>query len=1834
MAAAETLNGLLHSFPASGLADGRNAVRLGPPGGPLLLWSLATEQRESAESWWGHLTSNVPRQTPVQSYQCSHCVLIFTSKLVLLEHLDKVHELDVYDALRHATSSATDDAAQNVEPKNDNPGDICASTSLPEEKVIPGMLSKGSVKKDVENRTFHTAESTSRDACDEAAQTKKRKITQCLTISSVANVKSPNDIRVANTAKKTLITQKRYLVYQTKDYSAPYTNRSEMDTQLLTDRAETVLDNSAIPPKKLKQGLIKIQLPTGKSHFQESCGLSLDFSDDEEDYTSPNDKVNHKEPHGNTDIAPTEELEANPSKQPPVQVEFYKCDSCAFGHKSVVAMLVHYQKHHVNLSVTLDQIKHSRCFLSDTKSEYLNINSPNQTDKPMASSHQNASSDFSEKTKDKSSGAEASSDGLKDQVDCEQQTIKKEVKDQASGGNRLKKWFFCPTCHYGNRYLKAMLIHHSLGHKCKITANAISIYTASLHRRMKKSKSQNDGITVLSSGLPLPILQGEGMFFCYICNYANKLVTRVLEHRKDSHSVSKKVTRPARELVLAYTAEVYDQPREEQLKFEANQILKVSVDPPSLVQSEIENVQTSLPGNSIPVSEQTEKNEIQPFMHHPFICPKKKCAYAVSSVYLFKKHARRKHLINQTEARILGTAFDKGFIKEGYYCQWCIFSDKSAEKVHEHCKQKHKSQTISLSRIIECLHAPPTDATSKKPIHVESPVPSQGSESEDHWTSLPLLLTPSSEPYMCRVCTASFSTQHGLSVHYGMKHINESLSPPTVNGYDEAAANAGDTLVSLVFKCPCCRYVHTTTDRIASHYLKKHSTKKLTAQGFESVEALFPQDCKSKRRAPGRVRLGGYLCQLCQEVHHSLEKMNVHYSEHHSNDVPSSPEPASKCALTKQLRAKYLGAQGSGLQKNQPGPRKCPYCKHVYKGKDAFTKHVKSCRGNKSKRHVFKCSICSYVALWAKHLTKHYRLSHAVQFNASAMERTGVGYNCRLCKYVASRGSYLVSHYTKAHGVEGPEVFKDHDSFQCKKCKKLKMFSSYNQLSIHYTSFHRNHIKMDFSVRHCSSVKIAVASYTCRQCSVRLESLKELCCHLDEHQERRRKTVEGSHVAATTSIQCDGTELRTGPALQEEAQACKQCGRRFTSAKDLCVHVCSHDTASAPRPPAPRPGALPEDVFNSHTSFRPWTLKPFYCCICSYRTNVLCLLKSHFRIKHSDSVYLEPAEVQRQLSHYRSMAPGSSSVAPVLPDVELLHCEFCDFFSEHQSSLRRHYTNIHGRRLLRCRDCSFFTGIRKTLEMHKKMGHSTCPTEPTHKRTLRCPLCLYHTKNQNHMIDHVVLHRQERVVPMEVRRPHLSRYLVGVVFRCHECTFTCGSAANLTTHALKHHSARPYQCRLCFFDCALLSELEAHLCDKHQVLRNHELVGQLNLDHQEPGPRPEGGDEGPRPEGGDEGPRPEGGDEGPRPEGGDEGPRPEGGDEGPRPEGGDEGPRPEGGDEGPRPEGGDEGPRPRGDEEGPRPRGDEESPRPRGDEEGPRPRGDEEGPQLGGDEEGPQLGGDNESPQPGGDNESPQPGGDNESPQPRGDNESPQPGGDEEGPQLGGDEEGPQLGGDEEGPQLGGDEEGPQLGGDEKGPQLGGDKELQGKVSELGDKGTMCTSRNKVPNGRPAHKDESLLDTEAQKSSTTSEATRVKNAETLLEKPLLNLEEQQVHRHKCEDGLESPETLEMPVLENVYLSPRNQTAITPGAPDAANESLCDLPQRRDAPEGTPVNKRPIQGDGGTPQAQTMSSNGTTVEHAADSPRPIAEDGRFSCTLCGRILSNSHQLQHHIKRHGM
>ncbi|CAL8263010.1 unnamed protein product [Boreogadus saida] len=995
---------------------------------------------------------------------------------------------------------------------------------------------------------------------------------------------------------------------------------------------------------------------------------------------------------------------------------------------------------------------------------------------------------------------------------------------------------------------------------------------------------------------------GQGFFFCPQCNYGNQLIGRVMDHLKKSHPDGKISKRQ----IFGYTAEVYEQPRDEQLKFEAL---------------------------SRPPEPALGERTVVPFLCH-------RCDYGASNAYLLKRHLdkraervfdhyKEKHRSNVSSLKHImnhfhmapkdapskkakdptspatrwaqGSATKKA---KSFSCRRCSFKSISLTGLTKHKSRAHPSSVKGKASAPEDLSGEADDQNScvmeadgqlDFNLAPQTLEPSPGLSPQS---------TPSSRVYMCRCCSLLFSTWQGLKIHYGMKHFEEWKSQPALFE-EEAAVEGHRTEGNVVFKCPWCVYVHTTRHGVVSHCRARHRTKKVRAEGFEKRLAHVPHGSNGANPR-SRVRVGGYMCQTCNEVCRSLVKFSLHDMKCRGDSGSCVLKPAAKYALTKQLLSKYQGALKKGFsKKSQAGLLKCPWCKHVEKSKEALAKHVNAC--SRSMRDVFKCTVCPYITLSNKYLKQHYRTAHGVESKTAAMEYTAVSYNCKLCPYVSSRRRYLLCHYTKSHGMDPPEEVKANTSFECQKCGQT--LSSASGLAAHYTGVHLAHFQMDFKVLYRYAKRRAVAGYDCHRCGLQVRSTGELRVHLDLHREQQQQQQRGGGGASGRAVGPSSQSNRKGaspkpptspaPAPEKprprraEAHACALCGRWFPSLLGLRVHERrSHGEDAAAGGPAPGPPAAQStDRFDQCTQFRPGSLKAFHCLICAYRTNMLCLLKSHFRKKHPElpadrgagpsgslevegdgppaagdppaegnppaphpdlqrdpspaplpavktskhSVYSEPAEVQRQLSHYRSMAPANS-VAPLsaeAPGDRTLPCEFCDFSSGHWSSVRRHYMSSHGKKVHRCKDCCYFTGLRRKLDLHKKTGHArgpAAPPPPPPKR-LRCPLCLYHTLSRDHLVDHVVLHRQERVVPIELRRPRLSRYLEGVVFRCQECTFTCGSAGALGAHALKHGAAGPYACRLCYFRCPRLGLLEAHLWDKHQVERNHELVGQLNLDH-------------------------------------------------------------------------------------------------------------------------------------------------------------------------------------------------------------------------------------------------------------------------------------------------------------------------------------------------------------------------------------------------------------------
>ncbi|XP_008416246.1 zinc finger protein 462-like isoform X1 [Poecilia reticulata] len=754
--------------------------------------------------------------------------------------------------------------------------------------------------------------------------------------------------------------------------------------------------------------------------------------------------------------------------------------------------------------------------------------------------------------------------------------------------------------------------------------------------------------------------------------------------------------------------------------------------------------------------------------------------------------------------------------------------------------------------------------------------------------------TPEHGIHKCMLCSQTYPFKRRLAKHYVRTHGKGAFQKYYIPLYKpfqkkkelSSQQQQSNSEKRLVYKCPTCPYVNTSYHGTLTHCQMKHPSFTVRADKLETGEILISNIVECSKGKGSYKR--GYMCKSCPEIHPSIKKLVSHCRNEHGPAAVS--ELLSEAE--KQDDNKDEAEEKSAQLQREDG--KAAPLKIVLKKFSSYKCEL--CTYSSLTRKKLQCHYKYFHKLDAlstyKKLEKYNKRKNNFLFRYNELKKQ-LNLICKKCpNSVFDSSQLLIEHYNNFHQLSNKSDFtvvsfgvrkKSTGLYKCKFCRK-------NLHGIRYLTRHldrhRDQMKMEASQK-----KLSFASGTADPSSPKVSQQKDKLPTFETITELSHWT--GAPVEVVTLPSSPPPSSSQVPDVEREAEApeaghtCKLCQRTFMSLKGLRSHERSHAALGAIKKLDNLVNTEFKNNIKKYLLHKPETLKPYRCGCCAYRTNFMALWQSHFLKNHQDIIeeeiiemstkdeeisqssdkellynlpelneepedveeftesYSEPPNVQRQLTHYSLMAQNVDKTNMNLHELSLsdgnLQCEMCNFNTEHLSSIRRHYANRHGKKILRCKDCEFYTGLRKNMEMHIETGHSTCQSKPTHLKDLRCPFCLYQTKNKNNMIDHIILHREERVIPIEVRRPKLSRYLQGIVFRCHKCTFSSGSAENLRLHMMRHDDVKPYKCRLCYFDCTRLTDLEAHLSDKHQVLRNHELVGQVSLDQLEArtGSRPE-----------------------------------------------------------------------------------------------------------------------------------------------------------------------------------------------------------------------------------------------------------------------------------------------------------------------------------------------------------------------------------------------------------
>lgn len=808
--------------------------------------------------------------------------------------------------------------------------------------------------------------------------------------------------------------------------------------------------------------------------------------------------------------------------------------------------------------------------------------------------------------------------------------------------------------------------------------------------------------------------------------------------------------------------------------------------------------------------------------------------------------------ISQNDVEETSRIFKQGY--GAYRCKLCPYTHGTLEKLKIHYEKYHNQPEFDVFS-----PSPPKLPVSLEPEITTEVSPSQVSVTEEEVGEEPMSTAHFSTSHLvshtvfrCQLCKYFCSTRKGIARHYRIKHNNVRAQPEGKNN---------------LFKCALCAYTNPIRKGLAAHYQKRHdidayythclaASRTISDKPNKVIIPSPPKDDSPQLSEELRRAVEKKKCSLCSFQSFSKKGIVSHYMKRHPGVFP------------KKQHASKLGGYFTAVYADEH--EKSPLMEE--EERSSFERAEVEGEAQDIEWLPFRCVKCfklsfSTAELLCMHYTDHHSrdLKRDFVILGSGPRFQNSTFQCKHCDSKLQSTAELTSHLN-IHNEEFQKRAKRQE-------RRKQLLSKQKYADGAFADF-----KQERPFGHLEEVpKIKerkVVGYKCKFCVEVHPTLRAICNHL-------RKHVQYGNVPAVKGLRShERSHLALAMFSREDKYSCQYCSFVSAFRHNLDRHMQTHHGHHKPFRcklcsfKSSYNSRLKTHILKAHAGEH-----AYKCSWCSFSTMTISQLKEHSLKVHgkaltlprprivsllsshahhssqkvttaeevedsNDSSYSEPPDVQQQLNHYQSaaLARNNSRVSPVplsgaaqgteQKAEAVLHCEFCEFSSGYIQSIRRHYRDKHGgKKLFKCKDCSFYTGFKSAFTMHVEAGHSAVPEEGP--KDLRCPLCLYHTKYKRNMIDHIVLHREERVVPIEVCRSKLSKYLQGVVFRCDKCTFTCSSDESLQQHIEKHNELKPYKCQLCYYETKHTEELDTHLRDEHKVSRNFELVGRVNLDQLE-----------------------------------------------------------------------------------------------------------------------------------------------------------------------------------------------------------------------------------------------------------------------------------------------------------------------------------------------------------------------------------------------------------------
>lgn len=813
--------------------------------------------------------------------------------------------------------------------------------------------------------------------------------------------------------------------------------------------------------------------------------------------------------------------------------ETYYCKHCVYSNRSVVGVLVHYQKRHPEVKVTAKYIKNGAPTPGLMKlMDELQIATPKQFLKQF----QNNGHDGSNNLSPKAGGGEKGEDEL----------------------------FFCQHCDYGNRTVKGVLIHYQKKHReTKANADLVRRHTAIVRSQRERAQMVQSGATASAANQAPSDPENATTLRslkCRHCSHTSPYVYALKKHLKKEHPTVKATAMTI--LHWAYQDGILE------AGYHCEWCIYSHAEPNGLLlhyqrRHPEHNVDYAYMASKLWAGPKTTQHGGSMETKH-YKC--KDCAFEACSIWDINSHYQAVHpwAIKGDESVLLDIIKGNGSTEEVHLLL-------AKEHVPLNCQPVEDEGALVI--------ATPPQESNPHPSHPRLSIssnPYQCTVCLSEYNSLHGLLThygkkhpgmkvkaadfaqeadinPSSV-YKCRHCPYVNSRIHGVLTHYQKRHP---LVKVTAEDFADdieqiGELHEGDDKFKTqrqgygAYRCKMCPYTHGTLEKLKIHYEKYHNqsasemfTPSLTI--FSSSKEAEPvAECSANMSSTAKV-------QEVSELDLALSRLPINKTEKHA-------------------------------------VFKCQLCKYFCSTRKGIARHYRIKHNNvraqpEGKNNVFKCALCSYTNPIRKGLAAHYQKRHDIDayythcLAASktvsekpskvmapqlpegessemsedlrlAVERR----RCNLCGFQAFSRKSIVSHYIKRHPgvfpkkqhssklgryftviyakepdsvatselaeedkgmlevpVEPEEEDKDNDwlPFKCLKCYRLS-FSTGQLLSMHYNDHHNIDLKRDFMVFPGPEDEES-ESYQCSHCELKFLDLPGLATHLLSHNEEFEK---------------------------------------------------------------------------------------------------------------------------------------------------------------------------------------------------------------------------------------------------------------------------------------------------------------------------------------------------------------------------------------------------------------------------------------------------------------------------------------------------------------------------------------------------------------------------------------------------------------------------------------------------------------------------------------------------------------------------------------------------------